>query len=457
MNKRTNLDLTEGPVLRKLMLFAIPLLLNSLTQTLYSTVDKIMVGQFVSTNAMAAVGASSPPLNLMVQLFTGFALGVNVTCANLRGAKKDKELAEASHTAVLMGLLVGVLIAAVGAPICRPLLQSMDTPTNILDDASLYMLIRLLGGPTWMMSTFMANVFYGHGNSRLPMVLNLGSGLVNVCLNALFIFAFGMGVEGVALATVAAEAINTVVYFLVLYNPKGQYRLRLKEIKLHLHHVKRVLSVGVPAGIGNIAFSLSNVLLQSSVNSFGDSVVAGNSAADSVNAYVNVFMSSLASAALSATSQCYGAKKHKRIDEITNKATLGIMALVAAGALLITLLRRPLLGLFVKKDVDGWQEVVELGIPKLMILCWGYIIFSIPQVLAAVLKGIRAATSATICNMGGVIVPRLLWIWFVIPHMHTPGMLYAIYPISWSISAVLLVFTFFYSRKKRLVLSPVQP
>lgn len=454
MQKRANLDLAEGPVLRKLFLFAIPLLMNSLTQTLYSTVDKIMVGQFVSTNAMAAVGASSPPLNLMINLFAGIALGVNVNCANLRGAKKDRELADASHTSVLLGLLVGCLIAALGAPLARPLLLGMSTPTNILDDASLYMLIRLLGGPTWMLGAFMANIFYGHGNSRLPMVLNIFSGLANVLLNALFIFVFGMGVEGVALATVAAEAINAVVYFIVLYNPKGQYKLRLKELKLHTLHVRKVLAVGIPAGIGNIAFSLSNVLLQSSVNSFGEAVVAGNSAADSITTYVGAFMSSLTSAALSATSQSYGAGKYKRIDEITVKACLGSIALVVAASGLITLFARPLLGLFVKKDTDGWQEVVELGIPKLMIVCWGYIIFSIPQVLAAVLKGIRAATSATVCNMGGVIIPRLLWIWFVVPNMHTPGMLYAIYPISWSISAALLLYAYMHYRKKRLTPQP---
>lgn len=454
MKNRSNLDLTEGPVLRKVMLFAIPLMLNSLTQTLYSTVDKIMVGQFVSTSAMAAVGASSPPLNLMINLFAGIALGVNVNCANLRGAKKDKELADASHTSVLLGLLVGCLIAALGAPLARPLLLGMSTPTNILDDASLYMLIRLLGGPTWMLGAFMGNVFYGHGNSRLPMVLNIFSGLANVCLNAVFIFVFNMGVEGVALATVAAEAINAVVYFIVLYNPKGQYKLRVKELKLHSLHVKKILSVGVAAGIGNIAFSLSNVLLQSSVNSFGDAVVAGNSAADSINTYVNSIMASIASAALSATSQCYGAGKHKRIDEIAIKSCLGSMVLVAACSALVTVFCRPLLGMFVKKDDPNWQQVVELGIPKLMITCWGYIIFSIPQVLAAVLKGLRAATAATLCNMGGVIVPRLLWIWFVIPHIHTPGMLYAIYLISWSISAVLLFGTYIHYRKRRLVLQP---
>lgn len=450
MQKRANLDLTEGPVLRKLFLFAVPLLMNSLTQTLYSTVDKVMVGQFVSTSAMAAVGASSPPLNLMINLFAGIALGVNVNCANLRGAKKDRELAEGSHTAVLLGLLVGILIAAAGAPLARPLLVGMDTPGNILEDASLYMLIRLLAGPTWMMGVFMANVFYGHGNSRLPMVLNIFSGLANVILNSLFIFVFGMGVEGVALATIAAEAINAVVYFIVLYNPRGQYRLKLKELKLHRLHVRKILAVGIPAGIGNIAFSLSNVLLQSSVNSFGEAVVAGNSAADSITTYVGSIMSSLSSAALSATSQCYGAGKHKRVDEIAIKACLGCIGLIIAASGLITLLCRPLLGLFVKKDTEGWQEVVELGIPKLMIVCWGYIIFTIPQVLAAILKGLRAATAATLCNMGGVIVPRLLWIWFVVPHMHTPGMLYAIYPISWSVSAVLLLITYFHYRKKRL-------
>lgn len=454
MKKRTALDLTEGPVLRKLMLFAIPLIINTVIQSLYSTVDKIMVGQMVGSQAMAAVGASSQPLILLVNFFGGVAIGVNVVCGNLKGARKERELRSCMHTAVLMSVLAGFAVALLGIPLSRPLLQAMDTPAEILDEAVLYMLLRLAAGPVWLMGTFLANVFYAHGETRLPMVLNMVSGVANVLINALMLTVCRMGVEGVAIGTMASQAINAVVYTVALYSPRGEYKLRLRETKLHLQHAWKILAVGVPTGLNNTVFAISNVLLQSSVNSFGAAVVAGNSAADSLSTYVSVFMNSFASAALSATSQNYGAGKHKRIDEIVIKSCLGSVALVACAASLVTVFARPLLGLFVKKSEPGWEAVVEAGIPKLMFCSWGYIIYSLAQMLSVCLKGIREAMPALLCNMGGVILPRLVWVWFVVPYMHTPNMLYAIYPISWAISTGILAAVFLHYRKKKLLPQP---
>lgn len=450
MKKRTALDLTEGPVLRKLMMFAIPLIINSVVQSLYSTVDKIMAGQLVGSQAMAAVGASSQPILLMIQFFTGMAVGVNVMCGNLKGAKKDRELRECMHSAVVVGLVAGLTVATVGLLGTRPLLLALNTPTEIMDEAVLYMSIRVAAGPVWLMGTFLANVFYAHGETRIPMMLNLFSGLANVGMNALMLMVFRMGVEGVAIATVTAQVINGMVYLLILYNPRGAYKLRLRETKLKLYYVKKILAVGVPAGMNNIVFAISNVVLQSSVNSFGATVVAGNSAADSINTYVSVFMNSFASAALSATSQCYGAKKYKRIDEVVVKACLGSVVLVACAASLVTVFSHPLLSLFVKKTEEGWQDVVVAGVPKLMFCSWGYLLYSLVQMMAAGLKGIREATPAMMCNMGGIILPRLLWVWFVFPHINDPNWLYAIYPISWGISLCIIATVFLVYRKKKL-------
>lgn len=451
MKKRTALDLTEGPVLRKLMMFAIPLIINTVVQTLYSTVDKIMVGQLVGSQAMAAVGASSQPLLLIVHFAGGLAVGVNVVCGNLKGARKERELRECMHTAVMMSLLAGLLVAGVGIPLAKPLLLTMDTPTEIMDEAVLYMVMRLAAGPLWMMGSFLSNIFYAHGETRIPMVLNLVSGVANVLINGLMLTVFRMGVEGVAIGTMASQAIDAVVYAVILYNPRGEYRLRVRETKLQLGHARKIMAVGVPAGLNNTVFSISNVVLQSSVNSFGATVVAGNSAADSIAAYVSVFMNSIASAALSAASQSYGAGKHKRIDEIVIKSCLGSMVLVACAASLVTVFARPLLSLFVKKTEEGWQDVVEAGVPKLMFCIWGYIIYSVSQMLSGCLKGIREATPAMLCNAGGAIVPRLLWVWFVFPHINDPNWLYAIYPISWVISTCIMAVAFFHYRKKKLL------
>ena len=442
MKKRTTLDLTEGPILRKLLMFALPLMLNSVIESLYSTADTVMMGQFAGTEAMAAVGASAQPLNLLVTLFGGIALGVNVTCANLRGARKEQELRQCMYSSVIAGFAAGCIVALLGLLLCRPLLVGMDTPKKILEDAVLYMNIRLSAGPYWLLAAFCNNIFYAHGDTRTPTVISLLSGLVNVGLNVVFVVGMDMGVAGVAWATNASLLIKAVVLTVLLFVPKGNYRLRLRELRLHMPHVRRIMAVGIPAGLNSIVFSVSNVLLQSAVNSFGTLIVAANTAADNLGGYVSLIMNAFVSAVLSGTSQCYGARKFKRIDQLLVKAMVASILMVAAAATVMTVLSRPLLLLF-----DSDPKVAAAGMPKLMFLCWGYMIFSVTQVFASGLKGIRKATPALLATLGGVIVPRLLWVWFVVPKMHTPAMLYLIYPISWAISAVVLALVFRHFRK----------
>ena len=216
MKKRTTLDFSEGPIFRKILMFAIPMMLNSLVQNLYSTADTVMVGQFVGNNAMAAVGASGQPLVLLVNFFAGLGLGVTVVCGNLKGARKQRELNECMQTSVLLGALVGAAIMLIGIPLTRPLLVSMDTPAEILEDAVLYMAIRLAAGIPWLMGAFLANIFYAYGETRMPMIVSIISGFINVALNALFLIVFDMGVEGVALATAISQIFNVVAYMIAL-------------------------------------------------------------------------------------------------------------------------------------------------------------------------------------------------------------------------------------------------
>ena len=450
MKKPTTLDFSEGPIFRKILMFAIPMMLNSLVQNLYSTADTVMVGQFVGNNAMAAVGASGQPLVLLVNFFAGLGLGVTVVCGNLKGARKQRELNECMQTSVLLGVLVGAVITLMGIPLTRSLLVAIDTPAEILEDAVLYMIIRLAAGIPWLMGAFLANIFYAYGETRLPMTVSIISGFVNVALNALFLIVFDMGVEGVAIATVVSQVINVVAYMVALYNPRGTYKLRLKELKMRTAYVVQILRLGIPTGLNNIVFSVSNVLLQSAVNSFGTVVVAGNTAADNIISYVFLVISNFMAASITATSQCFGARKFHRIDQLTIRSAFGCAAIVAGGALLATIFARPLMELFVNKSEPNWQDVIDKGFPKMMFSCWGYIIFSFAQVFSGVLKGIRKATLALACNLGGVIVPRLIWVWFVVPKMHTPIMLYAIYPISWVISTLILLYALLYCRKKML-------
>ena len=318
----------------------------------------------------------------------------------------------------------------------------MDTPKKILDDAVLYMSIRLSSGPYWLLAAFCNNIFYAHGDTNTPTTISLCSGLVNVGLNVLFVPVMGMGVEGVAWATNASLLIKAVVLMALLFAPKGVSQLRFSKLRLQLGHLRRIMAVGIPAGLNSIVFSISNVMLQSAVNSFGTLIVAANTAADNLGGYVSLIMTAFASAVLSGASQCYGAGKFKRIDQMLAKALLGSVLMVAAAASVITIFAKELLLLF-----DSDVNVANAGMPKLMFLCWGYIIFSVTQVYASGLKGLRKATTALFCTLGGVIVPRLFWVWLVIPKMHTPAMLYLIYPISWTISAVVLVAVYYRYRR----------
>lgn len=443
MKSGKTLDMTEGPILKKLIIFALPMMFNSVITSLYSTADTIMMGQFAGAAAMAAVGASAHPLRLLINMFAGIGLGVGVCCGNLRGAKKDSQLREAMHTSVVVGFLVGCLVAVVGVLACGPLLKALETPVEILDDAVLYMTIRLAGGPAWLMIVFYDHILYSHGDTRTPMLCGVSSGLLNVGLNVVFVPGLGMGVAGVALASLAAQVLHAGVLVAILFSPKGIYRLKVKELRLRMEYVKNILSVGVPTGLNNIVFSISNVMLQSAINGFGYLVVAGNTAADNLVSYIAMIHSSFGSACLTGASQCYGAKNYKRIDEIARKAILGSVVMIACVAGTVMVFAKPLVRLFTDDPA-----AVDAGAYKLWFTSWGYMIFAFGQVFAACLRGIRKATTALVCNMAGVTVPRLLWVWFVVPLMHTPAMLYLIYPVSWLISSVVLGVVYSYHRRR---------
>ena len=443
MQKRAGLDMTEGPILRKLILFSLPLILNSVLNQLYSTADTVMMGRFAGTLAMAAVGASGQPLNLLVNLFAGIAVGVTVNCGNLKGAKKDKELSDCMHTCVLVGLLLGGVISGLGLSLCGPLLRSMDTPTDILDNALLYMRIRLAFGPIWMLATFSTHILHAFGETRIPTVVGIFSGLLNVCLNALFVPILGMGVEGVALATGASQTATAVVLTAVLFSPKGPYKMTFSGLRLHWEHVVNILTVGIPNGLSNIVFSVSNVLLQSAINRFGSIVIAGNTAANEVLSYVIVLLAAVRSACVSATAQCCGAKNYKRVYHFAGVALPAGIGVLIVLNILFTLFGKQMMTL-----ITGDPAVAELGYPRLMITCWGYILFTLVKVFGGCLAGMKKSTAVLLSELFGIILPRLLWVWFVVPHMQSITWVYLIYPVSWLAAGILTAVLFRYYLQK---------
>ena len=439
MSRKTSIDMTEGPIFRKVMLFALPLLLSSVINQLYTTADTVMMGQFAGTLAMAAVGASAQPLHLLVNFFTGLSLGATVTCGNFKGGQKKKELTECMHNSVLLGFLIGLLVCVLGLVLSEPLLRAMDTPAEILKDAILYVKIRLAGSPALILTVFCIGIFHAHGEARIPTMVSAISGLVNVGLNVLFVPIMGMGVEGVALATNASLVMKALIYCLILFSPKGQYRLTFSGLRLQWKYVKNILTVGIPNGLSSIVFSFSNVLLQASINRFGSMVVAGNTAATELINYTNLILASVRSACVSATAQCCGARKLERVDKMVKTVIPGCVLLLVLINIPITIFGKALMGL-----IADSAEAGALGFPKLMYSCWGYILFLLVKVFTGGLAGMRKSTLSLMCDLFGIILPRILWVWFVAPHLQDYGPIFAIYPITWLITAILSGVVFYH-------------
>ena len=451
MKRGRSIDMTQGPILSKLIMFAFPLMLSSVINTLYSTADTIMMGQFAGAAAMAAVGASTYPLRLLVNFFGGLALGADVLCANLRGAKKESELRDAMHGTVVAGFCSGAAVAVIGLIVTRPLLQTMGTPDEILDDAVLYMSLRLSAGPAWLTISFCDHILYAHGDTKIPVICGASSGILNVALNVVFVPILGMGVEGVAIASISAQILHAAFLLYILFSQKGIYKLKFTKLRLRLDHLKRIFSVGLPTGLNNVVFSIANVVLQSAINGFGYLVVAGSTAADNIVTYVAMIHNAYGAACLSGASQCYGAKNYKRIDEIAKRAIASCLVIITVVAGTVMLFAEPLMKLFTDEPA-----AIEAGCHKLWFMSWGYMIFAFGQMFVACMRAIRKATTALICNVAGVTVPRLLWVWLVVPFMNTTTILYLIYPISWLTSSVILGIAYFHYRKKLFQMSEIQ-
>ena len=441
--KNDSLDLTTGPILGKYLAFMLPILASNLLQNLYNAADKAVVGQFAGDNALAAVGSTGSAINLLICLFTGLATGSNVICANLRGAANMRDLRKAMHTSILLAAVCGVFLAFAGFAVSKPFLRLMSSPENVIDLATKYMRIYFVGVPVSLLYNFGSGILRAFGDTKRPMIILALSGLVNVGLNLIFVICFHMDVDGVAWATVASQAVSAVAVLWILFKPNGRFNLKLNELTFHKKELLSVVRVGLPCGFNGMMFSLSNVIIQSSVNGFGELVVAGNVAADSVTNLVYQMIASSSTANISFSGQCFGAKKYKRIDRMVVTSISTCLISISALALLATLFPNFFMGLFTKSEA-----VMQAGYAKLMIVCWGYLIYASSECVTGALRGMRESTIPTLLNVLGICAPRLLWVIFLFPMNRTVAFLYLCYPVSWIISAVAQVIYFIVVRKR---------
>lgn len=433
MKAKTTLDMTSGPIFRKLFLYALPLMLRAIMNTLYSTVDKVVAGKCIGTAAMAAIGATNLPIGLLSNLISGLSLGVSVCCGNYIGSRKEKEFRECMHTALILGFLGGSFVWLLGAVVLNPLLVVMQTPENILRDARVYMNLRLVAYPIAMMNNFSCCVMNAKGDTKTPMMASAISGAVNVVFNFLFVLGFKMDIAGLAWATFLSHLTDTIIQGWVMFSKKGVYRITIGEFKIHKSHIRPIVSVGLPSGLSTMVYTVSGMILQSTINSFGDVVVAGNTAAGSCAGYVQLVLSSFGSACMCAVAQCFGAHNFDRIRSVVKKSITGSLGICLAMATVITVFARPMMRIFTDDPA-----VVEAGIPVVMFHCWGFMVQVFGTVYAATLRGLRKSSTAMLVDLISVCAPRVIWVLTVMKIFYHPIALYCVYPVSWLITAVLL-------------------
>ncbi len=445
--KKYEIDMCSGSVFRKMLVFAIPLMFSGILQLLFNAADIVVVGRFAGDNALAAVGSNGALINLLTNLFIGMSIGTNVLVAQYYGAKKDSDLRETVHTSMLLSIYSGVLLTVIGIAGARVLLELMQAPEEVLDLAVLYLRIYFLGMTSTMVYNFGSAILRAVGDTKRPLYYLIEAGVINVLLNLFFVIVCRWGVAGVAAATAISQTVSATLVVRCLIREQSSIHLDLKALAITREKFAKILRVGLPAGFQGMVFSLSNVVIQSAVNSFGAIAVAGNSAAANIEGFVYMAMNAFYQATISFTSQNYGAKEYKRIYRIL---LAGEVYVIATGLILgnfAVLFGNALLGIY-----SPSAEVVAAGMMRLKIICTVYALCGVMDVLVGALRGIGYAVIPMVVSLIGACGLRLVWIAtvFKLPQYHTLTTVYVSYPITWTITLLVHLLTFVIVARKVL-------
>lgn len=439
MEKKYEIDMCSGSVFRKMLVFALPLMCSSIMQLLFNAADIVVVGRFAGDNALAAVGSNTALINLLTNIFVGLSVGSNVLTAQYYGAKRETDLKETVHTSMLLSVYSGLLLTLVGFIGARWLLERMQAPPEVLDPAVLYLRIYFLGMASMMVYNFGSSILRAIGDTKRPLYYLLGAGVVNVILNLFFVIVCHMGVAGVAVATVISQTISAALVVRCLIKEQGGIHLELRELAISREKLAKIMRIGLPAGFQGTVFSLSNVVIQSAVNSFGNIAVAGNSAAANIEGFVYMAMNAFYQATISFTSQNYGAREYRRIYKILFAGELYVIATGVLLGNLAVFFGNALLGIY-----SPSAEVVAAGMERLRIICTLYALCGVMDVLVGALRGIGYSVIPMIVSLLGACGLRLVWIAtvFRIPEYHSLTTVYLSYPITWTITLTVHAVTF---------------
>ena len=437
------IDMCNGSIMDKLISFSLPLMLSSILQLMFNAVDIIVVGRFSSSQALAAVGSTTALINIFTNLFIGISLGANVLAARYFAAGRDKEMSEAVHTAITLALISGVIMAFVGVGMSRTALSLMATPPDVIDLSAVYMRIYFMGMPFFMLYNYGAAILRAVGDTKRPLVFLIAAGLTNVVLDLLLVIVIPLGVAGVAIGTVASQMISCILVLRCLYKSEGSYQLRFSRLMIRWVYLKRIFQVGIPAGIQSTVINFSNALLQSSVNSFGSTAMAGYTAANNILGFLYAAVNAVTQACMSFTSQNYSVGKQKRMDRVLLDCMLlsaGVSVVLGVGAYVF--------GSQILRIYTTETEVIQCGLEILSITTVPYFLCGIMDLIPGALRGMGHSAVPMVLSVIGTVGTRIVWIYGFFPQHRSLHFLFISYPGSWIITIAMQAVCFWFVRKK---------
>lgn len=437
------IDMCNGTLMDKLIVFAVPLMISGVLQLMFNAVDIIVVGRYSGSQSLAAVGSTTALINIFTNLFIGISLGANVLAARFYAAGRDEEMSETVHTAIMVALISGVVMALVGFGLSRKALELMGSPDDVIDLSTLYMRIYFLGMPFFMLYNYGAAILRAVGDTRRPLLFLIVAGIVNAVLNVILVVKFHMAVEGVAIATVVSQFISCVLVMWCLWKSESSYQLRFSKLRINASYLGQIFQVGVPAGIQSVVINFSNALLQSSVNSFGSTAMAGYTAANNLLGFLYAAVNSVTQACMSFTSQNLGVKKFERMDRVLMDC--GIISLAIAGTVGTTfyLFGPEILQIYTKEP-----DVIQAGMEIISITTIPYFLCGIMDLIPGALRGMGRSGVPMVLSIIGTVGTRIVWIYGVFPRYRSLFILFISYPVSWIITISLQVVCFLLVRKQ---------
>ena len=437
------IDMCNGSIMDKLISFSLPLMLSSILQLMFNAVDIIVVGRFDSSQALAAVGSTTALINIFTNLFIGISLGANVLAARYFAAGRDKEMSEAVHTAITLALISGIIMAFVGAGASRLALELMDTPADVIDQSVTYMRIYFMGMPFFMLYNYGAAVLRAVGDTKRPLLFLAAAGMANVALDLLLVIVIPLGVAGVAIGTVSSQFVSCILVLWCLHRSEGSYQLRFSKLTIKWVYLKRIFQVGIPAGIQSTVINFSNAMLQSSVNSFGSTAMAGYTAANNVLSFLYVSVNAVTQACMSFTSQNYSVGKQKRMDRVLADCMIlsaGVSAVLGVGAYVFG---SQVLGIYTSD-----AEVIKCGMEILSITTVPYFLCGIMDLIPGALRGMGHSAVPMVLSVIGTVGTRIVWIYGFFPYHRSLFFLFISYPGSWIATILMQAVCYYFVRKQ---------